>query len=262
MTKIDLMELLPSDFRPRVELGTILKVAPLPPGLQERLFRSKESKTNKDDLSTLLSQGHLQYLYSHFMGTLRDKEDQDPNHPIWSTLAHHIRNISDTESIPEAPHGLSMSINTCLRELAANIDVLWSGPIYDKMLDYLLRILLRLHLAPLREQRYWESRQAAVKKKDGTPTPKKARKVRKAQKSKIKQLCDQLANASSPQRISKICHQLSVFGTQEATDTSSPLWERPLDEAGPFDDESDDEFDDDDVLGGASAMAPDSGKGN
>jgi hypothetical protein len=123
----------------------------------------------------------------------------------------------------------------------------------------LLRVLLRLHLAPLREQRYWQAQQAAGnKKKDKTsPTPKKARKIRKGQKAKILRLCDELANASSPQRVSSICHQLSVVATQD----TSTLWEKSPDE-GPFDDELDDESDDDDVLGGVGAVAPVNQQGN
>ncbi|KAG0246074.1 hypothetical protein BGX31_004728 [Mortierella sp. GBA43] len=258
VTKFDLMTALPSGFQPRTNVDQVLRIAPLPPGLQERLVESIKSKSKKDDLSTLLSQGHLQYLYSHFMGTLRGKGNVSERHPIWDLLTHPIQSKSDTESIPEPPRGLTMTINTCLRELAVNIDVMWSGSIYDKLLDYLLRVLLRLHLAPLREQRYWDNRQAAAnKKRDNTsPTPKKARKIRKDRKAKIKRLCDELANASSPQHVSSICHQLSVVTTQEIRDTSS-LWEgTPDEEYGPFDDESDDESDDDDALGGVGAVAP------
>lgn len=49
--------------------------------------------------------------------------------------------------------GCSHTINEAVREFTTAVKNLWNGSIYSKMLEFLLRILLRLHLAPRREER-------------------------------------------------------------------------------------------------------------
>ena len=52
-----------------------------------------------------------------------------------------------------------------LEQFATAVDNLWSGSIYTKLLEYLLRILLRLHLTPNREQGNFERNRAREQKK-------------------------------------------------------------------------------------------------
>lgn len=243
------MTALPPGFSARSAVDPILNVAPLPPRLQTVGSGSQHGQTRKkDEIDTLLSQGHLEHLYSHFLGSKRQQDNHDNKHPVWSVADSILRDGSDTNSIMKSPDGLTMSVNTCLRELATNINNVWNGSIFDKSLDYLLRILLRLHLAPERECRYWEGkRDAAIQKKCLTPAMSR-KSAKKNMKSKIKRLCDDLSSASSPKKTERIISLLSHLGSQESgtTDTIKPLREQDIeeDEVGLFDDESDDEDED------------------
>lgn len=191
MELFNVVAALPQGFNTRIAVDPILKVAPLPPQPQTVSSGSRQGQKRKSEIDTLLSQDHLEHIYSHHLGSKRQDDNHDPKHPLWGVADDILRSMSDTKSIADSPDGISATVNACLRELASNIDNLWSSTIFEKALDYLLRILLRLHLAPERERRYWEGRRdAAVKKKSmALPvTPKPAKKS----KSKIKQLCDDL----------------------------------------------------------------------
>lgn len=73
----------------------------------------------------------------------------------------------DVYELPIIPKNLSQTCAEMIREVAKDIDNLWSGAIYVKLLDYTLRILLRLHLAPRRERAHYERcRAKAIQKAD------------------------------------------------------------------------------------------------
>ncbi|KAH7030287.1 hypothetical protein BKA57DRAFT_541270 [Linnemannia elongata] len=73
----------------------------------------------------------------------------------------------DVYELPIIPKNLSQTCAEMIREVAKDIDNLWSGAIYIKLLDYTLRILLRLHLAPRRERAHYERcRAKAIQKAD------------------------------------------------------------------------------------------------
>ncbi|KAF9945472.1 hypothetical protein BGZ65_010705, partial [Modicella reniformis] len=55
--------------------------------------------------------------------------------------------------VPECPAGVARTMTEPIRQLATSVTNLWEDSLYPKLLDHLLRILLRLHLAPNREQR-------------------------------------------------------------------------------------------------------------
>jgi len=209
----DVRNVLPLGFVPRSNTNPTVNVTPLPPHLQAHIADSLSSKKSKqDDLVSLLSQGHIQYLYSHFLGTKRGVEDDD-KHPIWSALNNLIRESSDTSDIPEAPEGLTMTMNTCFREYATNISNMWSGNLYQKSLDHLLQVLLRIHLAPIREQQ----RKGGSTTTDNMERPHDQRQLghkaqRKKEKNKILNLCNDLATATSPSKIQKIVSELTKLG--------------------------------------------------
>jgi hypothetical protein len=88
-------------------------------------------------------------------------------HELWKTGVDLLIQSGTTSSIPASPDGLSRTINEHIRELSMAFKNLWEGSIYSKSLDYLLRVLLRLHLAPQREKKTRERvQQAAAKKKE------------------------------------------------------------------------------------------------
>lgn len=112
-------------------------------------------------------------------------------HPTWDAIADIVTSYSATKA-PITPPGISHIITEHIRQLATAVQNLWHGNIYDKSLDYLLRILLRLHLAPQRERRVKETiekfKDSKLKKQRSTVAQ------RKHWKRKALLLCDDLAD--------------------------------------------------------------------
>ena len=165
-TTFNINNLLPDDFTFHDnDVSPILSVAPIPPKLQEYLeqFINKE-KTGNDDFVSLLSQDHLQFLHSRFLGIFQnsDKTKENEKHPIWSIITQKIKDTSDVNNLFKSPAGLSSIINEYLRQYATSVKNMWNGSIYKKSLNNLLRILLRLHLAPRREAKFKERIKKAI----------------------------------------------------------------------------------------------------
>lgn len=96
------------------------------------------------------------------------------------------------------PSGLSFTVNEYLRQYSTAIGNLWEGNIYHKSLDYLIRVLLRLHLAPARETRYKQMVNKRTKdkvNKEGVSVPGRRPLTRKLWAWKVKKLTDQLSEA-------------------------------------------------------------------
>ncbi|KAG0275395.1 hypothetical protein BGZ97_010304, partial [Linnemannia gamsii] len=169
------MRLFPSSFCPRVEgLDTELAVRPLDktavailsPTSKEMSDQSNYQRNYKRDLKTIFSEHHFRYLQIRHCGpnmlqmmdkTLHPTED----HPLWRDLSICID--ADTVAAGILPRTLDydlshlgQTINILMTEMSTSFTNMWQGPLYDKLLGYLLRILLRLHLAPEREAAYKE----------------------------------------------------------------------------------------------------------
>jgi hypothetical protein len=137
-------------------------VAPIPEQLQARLDDAYDNG-RKDEILRVFSKEHIQKLYSAFLGTSSksadDMDDMDPevetisDHPLWKGIEEAIRKNSTTDRPETKAVGLSRTMLECMTQLATNMTELWNGTIYNKSLDGLLRILLRIHLAPQREER-------------------------------------------------------------------------------------------------------------
>jgi hypothetical protein len=203
------MKLLPSEFQPRDEVPTIT-VRAIPDQLQESIENvlAKKSKNPRDwDITHFLSRQHLQHMYSTFMGPRGINPSTKDKRPVWE---HTIAAINDTENQPpETPDGLSWTISEAIGELATNINNLWSGSIYNKSLDYLLRILLRIHLAPKREEKYKEqSRRKGLKQE--TPSSKSPME-RRASLRKTKSLCDDLSDVIESRDSERMARQVPIL---------------------------------------------------
>ena len=159
--------LLPDGFHSRADyVAPQLKVAVIPDDLQDALVRGMESRTSADDdkdLALIQSQGFLQHLHASFLGVNGTNAASKLKHPIWELVIHSLP--SPGCQLPKAPGGLSHTITEAVRELSTSFCNLWEGAIYTKSLDYLLRILLRLHLAPRREERTREQKRKMVERK-------------------------------------------------------------------------------------------------
>ncbi|KAF9575475.1 hypothetical protein BGW38_008227, partial [Lunasporangiospora selenospora] len=164
---LDVLTLFPTNYINKSDIKPVINVARLPPNLQTTVESAllDQKGVNKDPIASLLSENHIRHLYSHFLGAGGTSEAKKASHPeTWTKLHELIQHPGDEyDDINVA--GMSVAITQHLRELGTNIANLWNGNIYNKMLDYLLRILLRVHLAPEREARWKERRSKAASRK-------------------------------------------------------------------------------------------------
>ncbi|KAF9176304.1 hypothetical protein BGZ49_006422, partial [Haplosporangium sp. Z 27] len=103
----------------------------------------------------------------------------------------------DADNLTKVPKGLSFTMNEYLRQYSTAIANLWGGSIYRKLLDYLLRILLRLHLAPTREANYrsqTERHMKAAEEKKKMQEEQSKSMTRKLWRSKVAGLLDELSD--------------------------------------------------------------------
>ncbi|KAF9080081.1 hypothetical protein BGX27_005730, partial [Mortierella sp. AM989] len=92
-------EVLPAGF----EIDTVVPVARIPPTLQEELLTPQMT-----EVKNLLSQPHLQYLYTRFMGT-NNVTEKTPRR-LWDKGVDLLRPSVNVAELPN-PEGLSATIN-------------------------------------------------------------------------------------------------------------------------------------------------------
>ncbi|KAG0311651.1 hypothetical protein BGZ99_009999, partial [Dissophora globulifera] len=154
---LNLETLLPAGFEVRDrEMPASIAVAPLPPWLQDHLDNGSQAK---DDLAKLLSHPHLEFVYARILRKAHPTNSRaEAGHPVWTKAMP----LLYSDDALKAQDGLCHTISTHLKQFATGISNLWEGATYYKSLGYLLRILLRLHLAPERERRQRERTQARL----------------------------------------------------------------------------------------------------
>ncbi|KAF9572841.1 hypothetical protein EC968_009406 [Mortierella alpina] len=168
-TTLDIMDLLPRGFQPRCPMSSQVDVAPIPERFQDFLEEAVDKKTGSKDLldaAGLLSQDFLQYLHTRFLGPRGTSEEAKSKHPLWERIASAIEASLAFETVKL--EGLSATLLEAIREFTTAINNLWEGSIYKKLLDYILRVLLRLHLAPIREQKTRDLRKKKALEKQRT----------------------------------------------------------------------------------------------
>ncbi|KAF9345298.1 hypothetical protein BGX34_004872, partial [Mortierella sp. NVP85] len=209
----DLTGLLPEWFQME-ESSRLVQVAPLPDGQQEQI---EEAVTNnrKDELVNLLSQNHLSAMFTHFSPTSSTTDasssSSSPPKPrieamstattsLWQQLSQKIASSSECAPV-RGREGMTHTINAHIKQCATMIENLWQGNIYSKSLDYLLRFLLRLWLAPDRERK---NKERAAKYAQSKQTLKEKRSVKKSDRltpshwrHSMRKLLDQLADCES-----------------------------------------------------------------
>ncbi|KAG0210759.1 hypothetical protein BGX31_001832, partial [Mortierella sp. GBA43] len=190
---LDMRHLLPEGFQPRDKsIDPIINVAPIPNGLQgdlERSLKKKADGTDESDIAYLLSLQHIQVLHSRLQGTGSQQTHSD-KHLLWK---HRADELQGSTPIPKTPQGLSRTINGDMKAIATAVANLWNGSIYNKLMEYLTRILLRIHLAPKREQQTRErhlSKDRSGKGKD----PEKRQMSRKTWLGTFKRLGNNLSD--------------------------------------------------------------------
>ncbi|KAI8393665.1 uncharacterized protein BYT42DRAFT_14675 [Radiomyces spectabilis] len=139
-------------------LGTfkIIPIPPIPDGLQDRLHaRVTDGSSNKqiDAHDDLLSPRHLQFLYSRFISSAATKTESRGFPSLWFDWCKSLPEMA--QSFSDMP-GCSQTINAAIKEYSINVKTLWSRAAPGKILDRVVRVLLRIHLAPARESQYQE----------------------------------------------------------------------------------------------------------
>ncbi|KAF9352621.1 hypothetical protein BGX26_009601 [Mortierella sp. AD094] len=233
---LNVRNLLPIGFEFCDNVSHVIDVAPIPQNLQDHLARCIDTKTtSRDDISSLLSQNHLQHLHTEFLVQRQAKRRE----AVDQSLAVFIRQPTD-HVLPSSPEGLSHTIVENIRQYATAVNNLWQGSIFRKSLEYTLRILLRLHLAPKREQQSMERAKITARSKSEKSSG-KASMTRKQWKFRVKELCDELSDLLSgkhngkngtraPNRLNAIVAKLRLLQTIEpiAKEFRIPPLERQL----------------------------------
>ncbi|KAK3825023.1 MAG: hypothetical protein J3Q66DRAFT_99014 [Benniella sp.] len=174
-THFDLQDLLPEGFLPRdTSVNTLINVAPIPLHLPDELKKYTKQKavaTPESNVAHLLSINHLQLLHARELG---NGKQLGKEHTIWENCIRNIQDLApprepDDPTPPvKAPEGLSRTVSGAIVELTTAVGNIWNGAAYRKLLDYLVRILLRIHLAPNREKNS-QKKGSIVKVKDQKP---------------------------------------------------------------------------------------------
>lgn len=208
-------------------------MAPIPIHLQAHLETSIE-KHRKDDLTQFLSQYHLQHMHKHFLSPNSVKVDKG-KHPLWSKAAKVIKEHSSYK-MNESPKGISHTITEQIRQYSTAVKNLWEGSIFNKSIDYLLRILLRLHLAPLREERFMQRVRLAKENKKHEIESKRTV-TRRLWKKRVKQLCDELSDIQQSGKAKRSERVRAVMGLLEDLSSSEPAATNIIDKSIPCLDE-------------------------
>jgi hypothetical protein len=236
--EFDIRSLLPSEFRFRnTDQNPILDVAALPESLQGYLEAcANGDKRGDEDIDHLLSKEHIQFLHARLTPTMRmGNAGVDEKHPVWKKSVNLIRSNSDASSLPPAPpDGLSTTILELIGQYSTNVKNLWAGAIYKKSLEYLTRILLRLHLAPRREQKYKDQLKTYSKSKKASNPSSMSRKT---WRWRTRTLCDELADLlrkgediQSSIRVQAVLKAIHNWQTKEPRPSKDPPILPPLEE--------------------------------
>ncbi|KAI8393674.1 uncharacterized protein BYT42DRAFT_15198 [Radiomyces spectabilis] len=139
-------------------LGTfkMIPIPPIPDSLQDRLHaRVTDDSSNKqiDAHDDLLSPRHLQFLYSRFISSAATKTESRGFPSLWFDWCKSLPEMA--QSFSDMP-GCSQTINAAIKKYSINVKTLWSRAAPGKILDRVVRVLLRIHLAPARESQYQE----------------------------------------------------------------------------------------------------------
>ncbi|KAF8962934.1 hypothetical protein BGZ46_001095, partial [Entomortierella lignicola] len=218
----DIRSILPDRFKFRCNVAPLFNVVPIPRNLEDHLESFAEN-SGKDDIFQLLSQPHLQFLHTEFLSSRRRAvapDSKNTDHAIWQSAADAIQ-TPGADSPPTSPTGISHTITEQIRQFSTAVSNIWQGTILTRSLEYLLRILLRLHLAPTRENKYQEVVKLAIERKKA-----KAKKTKSHSKGlwqyKILQLCDELADLQQCNKENKEARTQAIFGQLMKLQSSKP----------------------------------------
>ena len=197
---VDIAKILPGKY---VEENKIKPTFSAPP-LSESV---KESYHN--ELVSLFTEQHLNLIQSYYFGDKGSKVETLQKHPLQRALFDKM----EMEGIEKGSHKgdcrTEEKVNV-MSHLITNMKNMWSkNTIFQKLLDHLLLVLLRIHLAGIRES---NKDQANVKKKIKSYPSNHKRNVIFHERKKLKKL-NQKLNAADP--VNKIKAKERVYRSEK-----------------------------------------------
>ncbi|KAF9275624.1 hypothetical protein BGZ74_003962, partial [Mortierella antarctica] len=135
------------------DINMELPINLLPKDLQQHLQDCQDNLAH-DAVGSLFTQGHLQDLFYEFISVEQDRRDRQNTdniisgtpHALWNTIAQAIKDGSDMSNILQAVEGYSKVMTVMIRKLAINIQNIWHGKTYAKLLNHLLKIVIAAQL--------------------------------------------------------------------------------------------------------------------
>lgn len=163
----------------------------------------------------------MSFLEARLMGS-GGTQRADEKHQLWTRLLNVIREESDTSNLKPFPEGLSTTFNIALRQFCTAIKNISEGPAYRKLLDYTIRVLLRIQLAGRREQALRIRAKAIAEKRRREKQERQAtmsmQKCHRARKVKVSQLISELEDVvlkQKPWRAQTVLQKLYQLAIEE-----------------------------------------------
>ncbi|CAO3607904.1 unnamed protein product [Mucor hiemalis] len=152
------------------------------------------------DFNSLFQDQHLTFIHTEYFGIRGVSEQTMRAHPVQSSLLRLLESEEikkDTFAEVNAPSTLKQ---IALQSYITNFKNMWSDKIMiNKLLDKVLIVLLRLHLAPTRESRRREMMNSHLEKdkEEKRPTKNYSRNILRLEMKKLKRYEKKLSNAST-----------------------------------------------------------------
>ncbi|CAO3657432.1 unnamed protein product [Mucor hiemalis] len=152
------------------------------------------------DFNSLFQDQHLTFIHTEYFGIRGVSEQTMRAHPVQSSLLRLLESEEikkDTFAEVNAPSTLKQ---IALQSYITNFKNMWSDKIMiNKLLDKVLIVLLRLHLAPTRESRRREMMNSHLEKdkEEKRPTKNYSRNILRLEMKKPKRYEKKLSNAST-----------------------------------------------------------------
>lgn len=179
-----------------------------------------------EDYEKLFRQEHIQFMHQQYFG--RNKTNAAEQHPLWEAL-----NVDCFNTLSKAPTGISQTINSAVQDLAKNIENMMKGSMFEKALEYVTRILLRLLLAPRREASYKQMvrrlaarREERKKQVNGRSIRNMQRKLLYEEKKYYNKCEERILNAIDEDEYQK--WQTRRYGSQQRLERIEEEWAKRL----------------------------------
>jgi hypothetical protein len=112
-------------------------------------FRKLDEKSTIE-YNTLFSFSHLQFICSSNFGVRGLRSESSNLHPLWQDLQNHM--LENSTANFEANKLPSIVKQNVFQQFATNMANMWAkNRVFNKSIDHLLLVLLRLHLRPKKE---------------------------------------------------------------------------------------------------------------